>query len=197
MTITGKHNYTGTASETFTISAMDISKCVVSPIASVVYDGTAHSPKVTVKNGEIVLTEGSDYDVTYSDNVSVTTDSRKAKATITGRGNYTGQCVAEFEITKADFADAVITGIPESVEYTGESIVLTGYELTLGDTKLVENQDYVVEYTDNKEIGTATVRFIGAGNYSGEKTAAFKITKADIANCEISRSRDRHGQVRP
>lgn len=186
VTITGKHNYTGTASETFTISAMDISKCVVSPIASVVYDGTAHSPKVTVKNGEIVLTEGSDYDVTYSDNVSVTTDSRKAKATITGRGNYTGQCVAEFEITKADFADAVITGIPESVEYTGESIVLTGYELTLGDTKLVENQDYVVEYTDNKEIGTATVRFIGAGNYSGEKTAAFKITKADIANCEIS-----------
>lgn len=186
VTITGKHNYTGTASETFTISAMDISKCVVSPIASVVYDGTAHSPKVTVKNGEIVLTEDSDYDVTYSDNVSVTTDSRKAKATITGRGNYTGQCVAEFEITKADFADAVITGIPESVEYTGESIVLTGYELTLGDTKLVENQDYVVEYTDNKEIGTATVRFIGAGNYSGEKTAAFKITKADIANCEIS-----------
>lgn len=186
VTITGKHNYTGTASEIFTISAMDISKCVVSPIVSVVYDGTAHSPKVTVKNGEIVLTDGSDYDVTYSDNVSVTTDSRKAKATITGRGNYTGQCVAEFEITKADFADAVITGIPESVEYTGESIVLTGYELTLGDTKLVENQDYVVEYTDNKEIGTATVRFIGAGNYSGEKTAAFKITKADIANCEIS-----------
>ena len=101
--------------------------------------------------------------------------------------------ITEFEITKADFADAVITGIPESVEYTGESIVLTGYELTLGDTKLVENQDYVVEYTDNKEIGTATVRFIGAGNYSGEKTAAFKIKQT----AKSARSRDRHGQVRP
>jgi hypothetical protein len=46
-----------------------------------------------------------------------------------------------------------------------------------GSAVLTEGTDYTVAYTDNTNVGTATVTVTGKGNYTGTKTATFTITK--------------------
>ncbi len=69
--------------------------CDVASIPTQVYTGSAIEPAVTVKDGETTLTLGTDYEVTYSDNTNAGT----AKATITGKGNYSGTVEKTFAIT--------------------------------------------------------------------------------------------------
>lgn len=186
VTVTGKNNYTGSKAGTFKILARDIEECDVSDVADVVYNGKAQTPEITVKNGDVELKSGVDYEAVYSNNTDVSTTAKKAEITITGHGNYTGQKIVSFNITKAAFTDAVITGIPESEAYTGDSIILTGYEVTVSDVKLTENKDYTVSYKNNKEVGTATVIFTGAGNYEGSREMTFDIVQRNVADCQIS-----------
>lgn len=186
VTVTGKNNYTGSKSGSFKILAKDIEECDVSDVADVVYNGKAQTPEITVKNGDVELKSGVDYEAVYSNNTDVSTTAKKAEITITGHGNYTGQKIVSFNITKAAFDDAVITGIPESEAYTGDSIILTGYEVTVSDVKLTENKDYTVSYKNNKEVGTATVIFTGAGNYEGSREMTFDIVQRNVADCQIS-----------
>ena len=185
VTVIGKHNHSGQVKKAFEITAMDISVCDVGIAESVSYTGSEIKPDVTVKLGDTVLEKGTDFEVEYSDNINVTTQAKKAKAVITGYGNFTGRKTVTFEITPADFAAAVISGIPKSVRYTGKNVTLSGYEVKIGDVKLAENIDYVVTYTDNVEVGKAAVKFAGIGNYSGDQTVGFEITKADINDCDI------------
>ena len=64
---------------------------------AVEYDGTAKTPKVTVRDGDIELVEGEDYSVEYANNQDIGT----ASVTVTGIGNiYTGEEKLEFQIVK-------------------------------------------------------------------------------------------------
>ena len=64
---------------------------------AVEYDGTAKTPKVTVRDGDIELVEGEDYSVEYADNQDIGT----ASVTVTGIGNtYTGEKTLEFQIVE-------------------------------------------------------------------------------------------------
>jgi gliding motility-associated-like protein len=47
-------------------------------------------------------------------------------------------------------------------------------------TTLTESTDYTLSYTDNKNVGTATVTVTGIGNYSGTTSQTFQITKANL-----------------
>ena len=47
--------------------------------------------------------------------------------------------------------------------------------VTLNGKTLKKNTDYTVKYTNNKKVGKATVTITGKGNYTGTKTATFKI----------------------
>lgn len=62
---------------------------------SYVYDGTAKTPAVTVKDGNTILKEGTDYTVTYENNINAGT----AKVTVTGKGDYKGAVTKTFAIT--------------------------------------------------------------------------------------------------
>ena len=53
-------------------------------------------------------------------------------------------------------------------------------EITFGEKVLVEGTDYTVEYSDNKNAGTATVTITFTGNYSGTATSTFIINKKDV-----------------
>lgn len=61
------------------------------------YDGTEKKPDVTVSVGDRNLLAGSDYDVSYQDNVNAGT----ATVTVTGKGNYTNSKSETFQIKKA------------------------------------------------------------------------------------------------
>ena len=94
VTVTGKGNYAGTATRTFTIVQRSISSATVG-VATQTYTGKALTPKPTVTlSGYGTLREGTDYTVAYGSNVNVGTGS----VTIIGTGNYTGSRKATFRI---------------------------------------------------------------------------------------------------
>ena len=95
-TVTGKGGYEGTVSVSFGIKAASLSGAKVTLAqSSYVADGTAKKPGVTVKLGGKTLASGTDYSVSYSNNVAAGT----AKVVVTGKGNYSGTTSATFAIT--------------------------------------------------------------------------------------------------
>ena len=64
--------------------------------------GQEIKPLVTVKNGDYILKENIDYTLSWDNNTDVTD---KAKVTVKGIGDYTGEHVMEFSITYLDSKD--------------------------------------------------------------------------------------------
>ena len=85
---------------------------------SYTYNGSAKKPAVTVKNGSIALTSGTDYTVAYKNNTNAGT----ATVTITGKGNYTGTISKTFTIKKAvaklTFANASVSKTTKDAAFT-------------------------------------------------------------------------------
>ena len=91
--ISGRGRYTGRAAGSFAISARDISGASVAADDQA-YTGRALVPAVTVRLGERALRAGTDYSVSYTNNVLPGT----ATATVYGRGNYAGSARTTFQI---------------------------------------------------------------------------------------------------
>ena len=154
------------------LSRISISKASVTLSTSTyAYDGKAKKPGVTVKLNGKTLKNGTDYTVSYSNNTKVGT----AKVTITGKGNYTGSVSKTYSI-KNDFKKATISGISNK-SYTGKNITQSITVKYNGKT-LKKGTDYTVSYSNNKNIGTATVKIAGKGSYTGTITKTFKINPA-------------------
>ena len=75
----------------------DITKASVSGISTKVFTGKAITQNVTVKVGNTVLKNGTDYTVSYSNNKKV----GKATVKITGKGKYGGVITKTFKINPA------------------------------------------------------------------------------------------------
>ena len=100
--LTGTGNYTGSVTKDFTIKPLDISRYSASLSQySYTSDGTEKCPDVTVTYGDKTLAAGTDFTVSYKDNVKEGT----ATVTITGSGNYTGIINTIFTITVAPGKD--------------------------------------------------------------------------------------------
>ncbi|MCD8014259.1 MAG: CAP domain-containing protein [Lachnospiraceae bacterium] len=159
---------------------------------TVTYDGTEQEPALTVTYDSTVLTEGTDYTLTYSDNVNAGT----ATVVVEGIGDYTGEIEETFTIEQADISDADIT--LEAIEYTYDgmekepavtAVTVANESAETGSVTLVSGTDYSdVVYQDNLDAGTATVSVTGTGNYQGTATAEFTINPADLSAAEISLS---------
>lgn len=76
--------------------ALDISSAAVAEIPPQTWTGKAIEPKPAVTINGAALIEGTDYTLSYVDNV----DEGTAKVIITGRGGYTGTVEIEFQIAK-------------------------------------------------------------------------------------------------
>lgn len=86
------------AEEYFTINPKSINATDVgmTAISNQRYTGSRVEPAITLKYGTHTLVKGTDFDVTYSNNIQAGT----ATATISGKGNYTGTRTAEFRILR-------------------------------------------------------------------------------------------------
>lgn len=91
---------------------------------------------------------------------------------------------SEFDITVAPKTvdNPTIEGIDASKVYTGEAITFDNVVVKDGDT-VIPASEYTLEYTGNKEVGTATVTVKDneGGNYTVSGSKNFDITKADFA----------------
>ena len=164
----------------FDINAASISSTTIEGIKDAEYTGKAITQKVEVTTADgLVLTLGKDYRVSYSNNVNPGT----ATVTITGCGNYTGEIVKTFKITKketpvvkVDISKATVTGL-KTVTYNGKAFKPAVKVVVNGKT-LVLNKDYKVAYSNNIKPGTAKVVITGIGSYKGTVTKTFVIKKA-------------------
>ena len=120
-------------------------------IAAVTYTGQALTPDVTVKDGDTVLKEGTDYTVSYSNNV----DAGTATVTMTGKGNYEGTKTAEFTIGKATLT---VTAEDATVFFGNELPAFTvSYEgFVNNETKAVLSGTlaFACDYTTESPVGS-------------------------------------------
>lgn len=87
VTITGKGEFSGSTSGTFTITRADIYNTTITLPETVLYSGEPCTPKPTITRNGMVLQEGKDYTLSYEDNDS---PSNFGSIGITGIGNYEG-----------------------------------------------------------------------------------------------------------
>ena len=139
---------------------------------SYVYDGTYKKPAATVTFGGKVLQEGKDYTISYRNNLNVGVTTVIA----TGMGDYTGYTSKNFTITKRAMAGGTVS-VASSVSFTGSNITPSVTVKVAGRT-LTSGTDYTVSYSNNKNVGKATVKITGKGNYSGSLSAKFDIVPA-------------------
>jgi len=160
-----------------------IASATVSNIKDRTYTGKAvtQSPKV-VLNGR-TLVEGTDYTLSYNNNIRIGT----ATVTITGTNGYRGSVSKSFKITKISIAKAKITGVG-SRAYTGKKITQKPV-VKLNNKKLSESA-YTVSYSNNIKVGTATIIIKGKGNYTGTVKQTFRIGYS-ICKATISGIKDK------
>ena len=167
--ITGIGNYSGSTRKEFKITPLSIYSVLTSYPLEQSYTGKNIKPAITVTYNDLVLMEGSDYTVSYSDNKEIGT----AKITLTGIGNFCDSRFFYFEITECTIKNATIGKIADQF-CTGKA-VKPDVSVKLGSTKLKKDQDYTVTYSNNKKAGTATVTISGIANYTGTAKTTFKI----------------------
>jgi gliding motility-associated-like protein len=179
VTVTGIGNYKGTLDGNFQIVSKSIENAVVEAIVDQTYTGSELEPKVTLKDGSVTLEEGVDYEVTYTDNIQT----GKSTVTIKGIGNYAGTVTTTFEIVSKSMEGAVIESIGDQT-FTGSELE-PKVTVKDGSETLVEGTDYEVTYSDNINVGTATVTVNGIGNYSGTLTKTFNVVSKSLEIAKI------------
>lgn len=183
VTIKGKGNYSGTATGKFEIrkEVLDISKASVNKIDDVTFTGEPIEPALKVSYKDKALKQGTDYEVSYSDNVNA----GKAAFTLYGKGDYTGTLSGNFKIAPANISDATVELDSSSYTYGG-----TAHEpkatVTLNGKSLSSETEYELTYADNTNAGNATATVTGKGNYNGRVTATYSIAPADISSAQVT-----------
>ncbi|MCR4797714.1 MAG: hypothetical protein K5853_04610 [Lachnospiraceae bacterium] len=203
VTIKGKGNYSGIATTTFTINALDISKAkaddiILSPTGQTQKGKTRITYMLGTKR--VTLKENKDYVYDYLG------QELKAPGSYTiairGKGNYKESKELLEKIIEQDefpLSGVKISKIPNQ-KYTGDSFILAGvpgegetraltksgkgtFNFVIKNAKnktLTYGTDYQLTYENNKEIGTATVTVIGDGKYVGRRSVTFKITGTSL-----------------
>ncbi|MGX8715489.1 MAG: hypothetical protein ACSW8A_07025, partial [Lachnospiraceae bacterium] len=77
-------------------------------------------------------------------------------------------------------ADASITTALDSYTYTG-SAIKPAVTVTLGGKTLVKNTDFKVTYENCTKVGTAQIKVVGIGAYTGSVVKTFRITARKIS----------------
>ncbi len=182
--ITGTGNYTGTKTVSFTISGHDVNSedVTVEAIPNQAWTGSAVTPEVVITCGDYTLVKGTDYTVSYANNEEIGI----ATATITGKGNFTGEKTVSFAIASGIENAEIAGGLENSYTYTGNTIEPAGLTVQIGTTVLTEGTDYTISYKNNTNVGTAKLILTGAGSFGGSKEIEFTITPKDITDEDVS-----------
>ena len=172
VTVTGTGDYYGSKDAEFRITR-SVSDLRIEPIGDCEYTGAPITPTVTVTENDKTLELGVDYEVSYKNNTNVGT----ATVVITGRNGYSDNVETSFRIIPKSIS-VTISPI-ERLTYTGAKLTPSP-EVIYNGTVLTENTDYTVSYSNNLNVGTATVTVVGKGIYSFSTSAQFEIERKSI-----------------
>ncbi len=201
VTITGKGNYTGTASKTFTINPMAVATATISlSDATLTYNGAVQHPTISSiegnnSEGSTLEFISSDYTVSYEQNENtLTADDVKDAGGYTlvaiFGGNYSGTATTTFNIAAKDLSDAATIATIPVQTYTGNEIKPEpAVSIVLIDgndaTTLTKGTDFDYSYANNINASEQaevqpTVTITGKGNYTGSASQTFSITNATM-----------------
>lgn len=169
--ITGKGSYKGSYTVNFKILPCAISKAGIRKIIDQRYNGNEIKPSVSLTYKYKTLKKGTDYIVSYSNNINAGT----ATVTITGIGSYEGTASTTFQIKPRSLREVTARKI-STQEYTGQEIT-PKLNLTYKGKTLTENVDYVAVYSNNIEPGNGVVNIQGKGNFTEQRKLVFSIQR--------------------
>ena len=179
VTITGKGNYSGETAATFTIAMSMTNEDITITIPEQTYMGSELTPVITVKDGETVLAENTNYTVTAP---SVTVqDAGNYTYTITGAGYYAGSREVLFTIAKATPTVTAPTAV-ENLKYKGSPQALVNAGNTDFGTLLysTDGTNYSADIPTGTDAGTYTIYYKVEGSDNWNAVAAQTI-EATIA----------------
>ena len=137
------------------------------------YTGSQIKPDITVTDGSPSIITTDDYTVSYGDNVNVKTG---GSITITGKGNYTGSAVADFdilpitmEVTKEDYE-----GIYDGNAHTAQVDITKplNADVKYGTQEGTYTLDAMPQYTD---AGTYTIYYKATAENYSDYTGSVKV----------------------
>ncbi|MBQ3635274.1 MAG: hypothetical protein II951_06615, partial [Bacteroidales bacterium] len=192
ITATAGGNFADAITRTFSIVPVNIANATFSPstIAAQEYTSLEIKPAVTLTynftSGVRTLVEGTDYDITYTNNVNA----GRATMTFVGKGAFAGSSVdKEFTINAVDLSSSpnVTATLAETeYDYTGAEIQPVP-TVKLGGVTLTEGTDYTLEYEHNVNYGTATVTVRAkSANFANSKDLYFTINKINLSSCDVA-----------
>ena len=192
--ITGKGNYTGTASRTFTINPKDIMGAVIELEQSELpYNGSTQTVKIqsvtvsgrTLTSGDYSIINGSDMFMSAKDSIPLM---------IEGKGNYTGTATTTWKIAKVDpgLDNFVVTpdfSTAQTYDGTPKAVtVQTKDVIGMGAVKVYYEGSYGTTYTRSETAPTnagsyKVILAVAEGtNYRAKEIQAGTLTidKADL-----------------
>ena len=188
--VTGKGNYSGTATQTFKITPKTLTAAMVTvsgytTIDGYVYNGEIQKPTVIVADGTAM--KESDYVVLNNGGVNVNEVSAPYEVKITGTNNYTGEIIKTFHINPLDIEDAAITLYQLSNKaYDGTAKTPGVREVVTAANIVVPTVGYDVTYSNNINAGTANVTITGKNNFKGTASTTFAIEKKTVTSSMIT-----------
>ena len=201
VTITGKGSYFGQVSKNFNITKRSISSTQVT-VSDMLYNKRAQTPSITVKdslNGKTVtLRKGTDYIIEYETAKMI--EPGTYNVTISGKGNYDENTTVSVKMIDAISMNAVSASKVANQKYTGTDITIKSIGSPFAVTykkkplKMGEDGHYTISYSNNKEIGKATIKLIGTGKpvdgitVVGEKNISFNIVGTALSKASFSGS---------
>ena len=153
---------------TVTPKSINTQEITVTKPADSKYDGNEHKNKPTVKDGEKVLVEDTDYTLSYSEDVI---NAGTVTVTIKGKGNYSQKTTVDYQITPRTVN---LTSGSDSKTYDGTPLVK--HDVTVSEDGFADGEGATYSYT-----GTQT----DAG--SSENTFTYALKEGMLAsNYEIT-----------
>ena len=137
------------------------------------YDGEEHKNKPTVTDTKTdrTLVEGTDYELSYSDDV---TNAGTVTVTVKGIGNYSGKTTTNYQITKRD-----VTLTSGSASKVYDKTALTKDEVTVSGEGFVKDEGATYDVTGSRtKVGTSKNTFTYELK-SNTKASNYNITKVE------------------
>lgn len=143
----------------------------VGKLPYVTYNGESQKQKPEVKDGNTLLTEGTDYTLVYSKD---TTNVGTVTVAVEGKGNYAGEAEVTYEILKRQ-----VTLESSSASKVYDGTPLTKHEAGVTGGSMVDGESFVYEFTGTQTVAgeSANSFIISAGD--GTNLDNYEITKQD------------------
>ena len=168
----------------FEVKNVDISVCTADPIADVVFD-PVHGPVYGMNADEVKLYFKGRLLTWQERKLEYSNNKKAGTATVTclpyDSMPFKGQKKLTFKILPFEFDDTTEFSNVKDQTYTGNPVTTTfTLYATDGVWSGLSDEDYTATYSNNVNVGTATIKVTGKGSYKGTVSTTFNITPEQI-----------------